>query len=158
MASLARWASPSDWVRKAPACTKYWKPSEPSEPRDLARSPSGSAACPALGSSLATWVLSAGLSAGLPSVVGVLLSGSTTSGLGGLVSAGGLVFSVTVLGGSGTTTPCAAGAAGAGFLAGFLPYSGEFGSQFWLRSASALSLASPRTLPLLTNGTGTLVT
>jgi hypothetical protein len=50
------------------------------------------------------------------------------------------------------------GAAGSG-LAGFLPYSGALGSQFWFLRDSAASCSAVRLwLLLLRKGMGTLVT
>ena len=49
------------------------------------------------------------------------------------------------------------GAGGSG-LAGFLPYSGALGSQFWFLRDSAASCSGDRSEPLFMKGTGTLVT
>ena len=55
-------------------------------------------------------------------------------------------------------TGAGGGAGGGAGRAGFLPYSGEFGSQFLFFSDSAASMSAPRVPPLLRKGTGTLVT
>src|SRR5690349_1547745 len=49
------------------------------------------------------------------------------------------------------------GAGGKG-LAGFLPYRGALGSQFWFLRDSAASWSAERPEPLFTKGIGTLVT
>src|SRR4051794_6802390 len=81
-----------------------------------------------------------------------------------VVAGGGVVDGIpgitgpVVVAGAGVgvvTMPLAAPFVG---LAGFLPYSGLFGSQFLFFSASAASWPAVRCGTLLTKGTGTLVT
>jgi hypothetical protein len=47
---------------------------------------------------------------------------------------------------------------GGSALAGFLPYRGALGSQFWFLRDSAASCSAERLGPLFTKGTGTFVT
>jgi hypothetical protein len=77
---------------------------------------------------------------------------------GALAAAAGLAETAPDAGvaaaGGGGTMP----GAGASGRAGFLPYRGAFGSQFWFLRDSAASCSGVRPWPLLRKGMGTLVT
>ena len=82
---------------------------------------------------------------------GFLTSEALTSGLGAGAAGGGAT-------GAGAGAATGADATGWGGLAGFLPYSGAFGSQSLFFLASSASWSALRVWPLFRKGTGTLVT